>query len=235
MKQVTRILIIEDESGIALALYKSLSQSDYRVDTAKTGSSGLRKVATRKFDLIILDLGLPDMSGLTICRQLRADGYKAPIIVLTAESSIKSKVSLFDAGANDYLTKPFSLEELQARIRVSLRQEPKQLPEQQLTVGELTLSPGSRTIERAGLSIPLRRKEYAIMEYLMQHAGSVVSRSSLMNYAWDAGEDRWTNTIDVHIKHLRDKVDRPFDRPLIKTVHGLGYKLDTSNRVAKIS
>src|SRR6478736_4121881 len=122
MKHNTRILIIEDEAGIALALYKSLNQSQYKVDTAKTGSSGLKKANSKNFDLILLDLGLPDMSGKTICRQLRDDGFSGPIIILTAESSINSKVSLFDAGANDYLTKPFSIEELQARIRACLRE-----------------------------------------------------------------------------------------------------------------
>ena len=235
MKRTTRILIIEDESGIALALYKSLSQLDYRVDTAKTGSSGLRKASNKKFDLILLDLGLPDMSGKTICRQLRDDGFSGPIIILTAESSIASKVSLFDAGANDYLTKPFSVEELQARIRACLRQPFEEEPEKSLLVtSELSLNSASRSVEREGQIITLRRKEFALLEYLMKHAGSAVTRASLMNYAWEGGEEGWTNTVDVHIKHLRDKVDRPFSRPLIKTVHGVGYKLDETKAVAKI-
>lgn len=231
---MTRILIIEDEPGIALALYTSLNQAGYKADTAKTGSSGLRKAAAKKFDAIILDLGLPDMSGLTICRQLRADGVTAPIIILTGESDVKSKVTLFDAGANDYLTKPFSLEELQARLRACLRQTPKQSLPERLEVGTLVLDAAHRSVEREGIIIPLRRKEFAILECLMQRAGSVVTRSNLTNYAWEGNEETWTNTIDVHIKHLRDKVDRPFAIPLIKTVHGLGYKLELSNLVAKI-
>lgn len=232
-QQVTRILIIEDEPGIALALYKSLSDSGYRVVTAKTGTSGLRKATTQKFDIILLDLGLPDKSGLLICRQLRAEGLTMPIIILTAESGVRTKVSLLDAGANDYVTKPFSVEELQARIRACLRQDLHNVVQSELTVGELTLDPSARTVERSGLIIPLRRKEYAILEYLMQHAGSAVPRASLVEHIWN-GDGAWTNTIDVHVKHLRDKVDRPFEYPLIATVHGIGYKLEISNSVAKI-
>lgn len=224
----TRILIIEDEPGIALALYRTLKQTGYQVATAKTGSSGIRKATTATYDVILLDLGLPDMSGLTICKELRASEVVAPIIILTGEGSVHSKVRLFDAGANDYLTKPFSLEELQARIRACLRQVPRELPQRQLTVGDITLNPNNRSIEREGLIIPLRRKEYAILECLMQHPGMAVSRALLLQHAWDSADDGWTNTIDVHIKHLRDKVDRPFGRHVIKTVHGVGYKIDAS-------
>jgi DNA-binding response OmpR family regulator len=234
MNQPIRVLVIEDEPGIALALYKALRDANYHVDTAKSGTSGLRKAAVKKFDVVLLDLGLPDMSGLTICQQLRDEGLKAPIIVLTAESSVRTKVSLFDAGANDYITKPFSIEELQARIRACLRQMPKEPTRARLMVGDIVLNTGTRSVERGGLIIPLRRKEFAILEYLMQHPGMAVTRSSLFNYAWDHNEEGWTNTIDVHIKHLRDKVDRPFSSHLIKTVHGVGYKLDVTNEVAKI-
>ncbi|CAN5145625.1 response regulator transcription factor [soil metagenome] len=234
MNDSIHVLIIEDEPGIALALYTSLSKSSYKVDTAKTGSSGLRKASLKRFDVVLLDLGLPDMSGLTVCRQLRSDGITAPIIILTAESGIRSKVSLFDAGANDYLTKPFSVEELQARIRACLRGVPQEPRQAVLEVGELILSTAGRTVEREGVLIPLRRKEFAMLEYLMKHAGSAVTRASLLHYVWNNNDDTWTNTIDVHIKHLRDKIDRPFERHLIKTVHGVGYKLELSNSVAKI-
>ena len=233
MTTKTRALIIEDEPGIALALYKSLNQSSYRVDTAKTGSSGLKKASSKKFDVILLDLGLPDMSGLTICKQLRADGFAGPIIVLTAESGVKTKVNLFDAGANDYVIKPFSVEELQARMRACLRKTAEEKPTELLVTNELTLNPASRTVARGSSVIPLRRKEFALLEYLMKHAGAAVTRTSLMNYAWEGSEDTWTNTVDVHIKHLRDKIDRPFPRQLIKTVHGIGYKLDEPKAVAK--
>lgn len=233
MNQSPRILIIEDDSGIALALYKSLSPI-YRVDTAKTGTSGLRKAAAKVFDVIVLDLGLPDMSGLVVCKKLRADGVDAPIIILTAENKVATKVTLFDAGASDFVCKPFSIDELQARIRAWLRKDTTEQVHPELVVGELRLIPNSRTVERRGYTIPLRGKEFALLEYLMQHAGMAVTRASLMHYAWDEGEESWTNTIDVHIKHLRDKIDRPFDRQLIKTVHGIGYKFDNSKFVTKI-
>lgn len=223
-----RILIIEDEPGIALALYRNLKQAGYHVATAKTGASGIKKASTGAQDVILLDLGLPDMSGLTICKELRALEITVPIIILTGETSIHSKVRLFDAGANDYLTKPFSIEELQARIRACLRQIPKEQPLHPLTVGDITLNPNSRCAERQGLIIPLRRKEYAILECLMQHPGMAVTRAVLLQHAWEGTDDGWTNTIDVHIKHLRDKVDRPFSHRAIKTVHGIGYKIDAS-------
>jgi two-component system OmpR family response regulator len=231
----SRLLIIEDEPGIALALYRSLSKSAYKIDTAKTGASGLRKAANKKFDAILLDLGLPDMSGLTICRQLRRDGVTAPIIVLTAENGITSKVSLLDAGANDYVLKPFSMDELQARIRAVLRTSQMVVDKPDITIGPLVLNHANRTVTRDDQVIRLRRKEFSLLEFLMTHVGAPVTRAALMQYAWEGSEDGWTNTIDVHIKHLRDKVDRPFDLQLIKTVHGVGYKLEIPNAIAKIS
>ena len=235
MIKTARILIIEDEPGIAVVLYTSLIKAGYVADTAKTGNSGLRKANSKSYDLILLDLGLPDMSGLTICRQLRADGIKAPIVILTGENTVRSKVSLFDAGANDYVTKPFSLEELHARIRACLREiEPTIEAQDSMIAGDLKLSVANRTAERAGLVIPLTRKECTILEYLMQHAGHSVTRAGLMQHAWHGEDDAWTNTIDVHIKHLRDKVDRPFSQQLITTVHGVGYKLWIPEPVAKI-
>lgn len=234
MTQATvSVLIIEDESGISLALYKSLNRAGYKAVVAKSGASGLRKAAARRFDIVLLDLGLPDMNGLTVCRQLRKDGLLAPIIILTAEDGVNTKVSLFDAGANDYLTKPFSVDELQARIRSALRPLSKEPEQTQVQVGDLCLSRSNRSVERQGTTIALRRKEFAILEYMMLRPGIVVTRASLMHYAWDTELEGWTNTIDVHIKHLRDKLDRPFRSNLIKTVHGVGYKLDISNDGSK--
>lgn len=234
MSQKPHLLIVEDDPGIALALYKTLTANDYQVDTAKTGSSGLRKAAAKRFDLIMLDLGLPDMSGLTICRRLREDDITAPIIILTGENDVQSKVKLLDTGANDYVTKPFSMDELQARIRRLLREPeiPKQLV---LTAGPLSLNRDDCTATRDGITVQLRRKECALLECLLQHAGQTVSRSQLMQYAWNDNEERWTNTVDVHIKHLRDKLDRPFAYPMIKTAHGLGYQLVIPSEVATIA
>lgn len=231
----SRVLIIEDEAGITLALYTALIKTGYIVDTAKTGNSGVKKASIKNYDVILLDLGLPDMSGLSVCRQLRSNGVLVPIIILTAEKTIRSKVNLFDAGATDYITKPFSLEELQARLRASLRPAEHDATHDLMFCGELTLNPSNRSVERQGLVMSLTRKEYAILEYLIRHAGHPVTRSSLLQYAWDTIDDAWTNTIDVHIKHLRDKIDRPFSQPLIQTVHGVGYKLLTPHLAVKTS
>jgi len=158
----------------------------------------------------------------------------APILILSGETKVLSKVTLLDAGADDYLTKPFSLGELKARLRVLTRRSESSRPKQhQLKTADLTLDSDTHHVTRAGQLIKLRRKEFAMLECLMQHAGSVVTRDILTNYAWRENEDAWTNTIDVHIKYLRDKIDRPFTTPLIKTVHGFGYKLETSNQGSK--
>lgn len=224
--QPPHILIIEDEPGIALILYTTLSKNGYRVDTAKTGTSGLRKAAHKNFDIVLLDLSLPDLSGLHICRELRAQGFGGSIIVLTAEGDIRAKVQLFDAGADDYVTKPFSADELQARIRACLRDIAAPSSRPDLVAGPLTLDYAGHLVRRQGTTIQLRRKEFALLECLMQNAGRTVTRLGLLQYAWDNTADAWTNTVDVHIKHLRDKIDRPFVEPLITTVHGVGYKLE---------
>lgn len=231
MADSSKVLVVEDDAHVALALYRALSPA-YKVDVAKTAASGLRRAGLTDFDAIVLDLGLPDMSGQEVCRRLRAMGAVSPILILTGQSDIASKVALLDAGASDYVTKPFSLEELKARLRALTRRYQPGGPGQ-LIVDDLVMDTERRRVERGGQLVALRRKEYAILECLMRRAGSVVTRNILIDSVWDGHGDAWTNTVDVHINHLRDKVDRPFNRPLIKTVHGLGYKLDASKSVAK--
>lgn len=231
---LARVLIIEDESGIALALYRSLDKQGYDVAVAKTGNSGLRKARSVTYDCIVLDLSLPDMTGLSVCRQLRADGLTMPMIILTGESTVRSKVSLLDAGANDYVTKPFSFDELEARIRACIRVEVTPQASSLLQIGCLRLDVLNRIAFRDTIDIRLRRKETALLECLMLHAGVTVTRNRLIEHAWNNGQDAWSNTIDVHIKHLRDKIDRPFSEPLIETVYGIGYKLKVPSSVAKI-
>lgn len=172
-------------------------------------------------------MNLPDLPGLAVCERLRERGAQCPILVLSAEASVMSKINLLDAGANDYLTKPFSVGELKARLRVLTRanQYLYSRPTVLLAAYGLELNRQTRTVTREGTVISLRRKEFALLECLMEHAGAVVSRTTLARYAWQ-GDELWTNTVDVHIKHLRDKIDRPFEQPLIRTVHGLGYKLE---------
>lgn len=225
-----QLLLIEDSRDIALALSQALATS-YSVTLASTGSAGLKLAKNETFDLIILDLSLPDINGEEICGELRRNGSTVPILVLTGESGVMSKIRLLDAGADDYLTKPFSLGELKARLRVLERREQAAPAEaSQLTVGTLTLDKDKYVVERDGQLIRLRRKEFALLECLMLHPDTVVTRSALGNYAWQGSDKPWTNTIDVHIKHLRDKVDRPFDEPVILTVHGIGYKLVSQPR-----
>lgn len=221
------LLLIEDDINISLALAQALSDI-YRVERATNGLSGIQKATAGKPDIILLDLHLPDMHGLQICKAIRSGGFNGPLIILTAENKALSKIQLLDAGADDYITKPFSVGELKARLRVLQRRKTKIEPfnAQRLTIEDLTLDRSTHTVERAGKSIVLRRKEFALLECLMEHAGTVVTRDALGSHAWRENEDPWTNTIDVHIKYLRDKIDRPYVRPLIKTVHGLGYKLE---------
>jgi DNA-binding response OmpR family regulator len=221
-----RLLLIEDNRDIAVAIIEALASS-YSVALASSGQEALTKVGTGELDGIILDLNLPDITGLELCQSLRSNGCDLPLLVLSADNSVMSKIRLLDAGADDYLTKPFSLGELKARLRVLLRNRTDVLPKvKPLQVGDLVLDPNTFVVQREGQIIQLRRKEYALLECLMQNAGAVVSRTALGNYAWH-GDSPWANTIDVHIKYLRDKIDRPFARPLIRTVHGFGYKLET--------
>ena len=226
MKSYPKIILIEDDRSIASALCQAL-KTTYDIDLAITGQQALYKIDTGHYDIIILDLGLPDISGALVCRQLREQGVTIPIIILTADSHVLTKINLLDAGANDYLTKPFSLGELKARLRVLTRASHRPAkPIGQLAVGDVVLDRQTYEVKREGMAIRLRRKEFALLECLMEHAGSVVTRRALTRYAWHGTEDLWTNTVDVHIKYLRDKIDRPFGMPLIKTVHGLGYKLE---------
>ncbi len=218
-----RMLIVEDDLNLTLALYASLSHT-YKVDTAKTAASGLKKAEILPLDLIILDLNLPDISGVKVLRRLRETGVNTPVLILSGDNSLNSRVGLLDDGANDYITKPFSMAELRARIRVLLRR-PVYLSRSVLVSGELELNPRTRQVIRSGITIDLRRKEYAILECLLRNAPGAVSRSYLTEYAWGRAVKPTTNTIDVHINSLRDKIDKGFDTSLIRTVHGLGYAL----------
>lgn len=222
-----KVLVIEDDAAIAQALQRGLRRR-YLVDIAATAAEGLHQATVNAYDAILLDLSLPDMKGLAVCEQLRREHNTTPIVVLTGNDDSADKVRLLDAGADDYLTKPFSLEELKARLRVVMRHSSKTASSSKLVVGELSLDTASRQIERAGKSIRLRRKEFDLLEYLMHHPGTVVTRATLVDHLWEANDAMWTNAVDVHIKYLRDKVDRPFAQPLITTVHGVGYKLEVN-------
>lgn len=226
MTSLPKILYVEDDRNISGALAQAL-QASYDIDIAHSGKLALYKTDTEDYEAIVLDLNLPDMSGFIVCQQLRERGVNAPILILSGESSVLTKINLLDAGANDYLTKPFSLGELKARLRVLARYNSKiDKTCYQITVGDLTLDRQTFKVMRGDCEIILRRKEFALLECLMAHAGNVVTRDMLVHSVWHNPNELWTNTVDVHIKHLRDKVDRPFDGSFIQTVHGLGYKIE---------
>lgn len=226
MPPLQKVLLVEDDRAIAAALKHALRTS-YDVTLAGNGHLALYKTDVEHYDIIVLDLNLPDLTGMQICQQLRERGVNTPILILTGESSVLTKISLLDSGANDYLTKPFSLGELKARFRAITRQQLSSIPTpRELAISGILLNRQTNQVSREGIHISLRRKEFALLECLMEHAGTVVSRDTMMRYAWASDANLWTNTVDVHIKYLRDKLDRPFAIPLIKTVHGLGYRLE---------
>lgn len=220
-----KILLIEDNRSLADSLKRHLGKT-FVVDVCRTGEDGLKQAFSGNHDLIILDLHLPDGNGFDICQTLRSSQIGTPILILTAASDIPSRVALLNAGADDYVTKPFSMAELRARLNAILRRAPNMAGTGLLKVHDLIVDPGRRQVTRGGKHIELRRKEFDILEYLVRHRGKAVSRSNIVDHAWDTGKETWHNTVDVHIKHIRDKVDRPFDKQLIKTAYGIGYMID---------
>jgi len=221
------ILIIEDDPGIGRVLEQYL-RPRHKVQLVTSGRAGFYYAQSGTFDLLLLDLGLPDISGAEVCRRLRSQGFAKPILILTGESRVTTKIELLDSGADDYLTKPFSIEELASRIGALLRRvDPKQ-SRTILRINDLALDISARQVWRDGRLIILRRKEFELLEYLMQHPGIALSRSRLLYNVWGIDENPWPNTVDAQIKNLREKVDRPFERKIIKTIYGLGYRLETA-------
>src|SRR3989338_10214046 len=219
-----RILVVEDEKKIADFIKRGLKEEGYAVDAAYDGEEGGFLAKTNQYDLIILDLMLPKIDGLTLCRKLRAEHAAAPIIMLTARDAVKDKVAGLNAGANDYLAKPFAFEELLARVRAALRGKETSEPTR-LEVADLEMDLLAHRVIRAGREIDLSNKEYALLEYLMRNAGAVVTRTMIAEHVWDLNFDTFTNVIDVYINYLRNKIDRGFKAPLLQTVRGRGYTL----------
>jgi two-component system copper resistance phosphate regulon response regulator CusR len=220
-----RILIIEDDRSTALALKEQLREF-YVVQVCYNGKDGLQQATDNEYDLITLDLQLPDIDGLDLCKRLRFKGITTPILMLTGQDSISIKVQGLECGADDYLTKPFSFEELLARVRVLLRRNSDKVSSDIISLSNLTIDLRSKTVKRDNKLIPLRRKEFYLLEYLMRNVGRVITRDMILNHVWSSMDEPSTNTIDVHIKYLRDHIDKPFTKKLIKTVHGLGYKIE---------
>lgn len=221
-----RILIIEDEERLAKSLKKALEAESYAVDICFDGEEGYNTAAVEDYDLIILDIGLPTMDGVTLCKKLREEKNKTPILMLTARDAITDKIKGLDSGADDYLVKPFDFEELLARIRALIRRD-KKAPSPILTVDNLTLDPASHKVMRADNEISLTAKEYALLEYLMRHPSQILSKTQIIDHVWDIDLDPFSNVVDVYIGYLRNKIDKPFqkEKPLIQTVKGLGYRI----------
>lgn len=222
---MSKVLVVEDNKSLAKSLHDWLGRH-YNVSLVDTGRLAITEAIQNEYDLIVLDLGLPDMTGQEVCQSIRDKGIKTPILILTATDKVSSRVSLLDTGADDYLQKPFYIGELQARLRALLRRSNAGGEGNIIRVGDLTLDSARRQIHRAGKLIELRRKEFDILEYLMHNRGTVVTRTMIINNSWEPGADRWNNTVDVHIKYIRDKIDRPFKRKLLKTAYGVGYMID---------
>lgn len=221
-----RILVIEDEHKIANSIRNALTEEAFAVDVSYDGEDGLNTARYEDYDLIILDRMLPGgMDGIEICRLLREAGKHMPVLMLTAKDQVRQRVEGLNAGADDYLVKPFSFEELLARISALLRR-PHDSLNTLLSVGNLTLDTASKQVERAGQQINLSPKEYALLEYLMRNKGKVLSKRNLITHVWDFDADILPNTVESFMTYLRTKVDKPFKKPyLIHTVRGFGYKV----------
>lgn len=221
---------MEDEHKIANAIKEGLIQEKYAVDVAYDGQNGFDLASTEEYDLILLDLLLPKMDGLTVCKQLRQAAIHTPILILTARGLVADKVMGLDSGADDYLTKPFSFEELLARVR-ALSRRPKYALSNILVVSDLELDCVRYEVSRMGKPIRLSSKEFSLLEYLMRHPGQVLSKEQIINHVWNYEADILPNTIEVYIGYLRQKIDKVFPRlvPLIQTVRGFGYKLADHN------
>lgn len=220
-----KLLFIEDNQRLAEVIRSHLSGL-YVIDMVHTGEEGIDKASSNSYSVIVLDLKLPDMTGLDVCKTLRGAEIETPVLILTANDDTESKVELLNSGADDYLTKPFNINELKARITALSRRQPRAYNHSTLTLHDLVIHTNERKVYRDGVLIPLRRKEFDILTYLVNNRGRVLTRQMILGHAWDANKDTWNSTVDVHIKHLRDKIDRPFKTPLIKTAYGVGYVID---------
>ncbi len=221
------ILVVEDEQRLAFLLRRVLLEERHTVDLAHDGLTGLDLALSDTYDVVILDVMLPRLDGMEICRQMRAEHIMSPVLMLTARGAVEDRVAGLNVGADDYLTKPFAMEELLARINALLRRRDKHFDElPQLSVGDLTLDLVRHEARRAGQVIELTAKEFALLEYLMRHPGRVLTRTQITDAVWRYDLEALSNVVDIYIHYLRDKIDQGFSRPLIKTVRGVGYKIE---------
>lgn len=219
-----RILIVEDEVEIANFLKAGFEQEGFAVDVAHDGKRGLFLATTNDYDLMILDMILPGMNGDQVCKSIRDDGKIFPIIILTVKSEIDTKVNLFGLGADDYMTKPFSFKELRARCSAVLKRN-NSITQEIIRLADLEMDQKKRIVKRGGDSIYLTRKEFSLLEYLLVHAGEAVSRNVIIEHIWDVNANPFSNTIETHVKNLRNKIDKGHNLKLLRTIPGVGYKL----------
>ena len=221
------ILVVEDEKRLAFLLRRVLLEERHTVDLAHDGDTGLNLALSDTYDVVILDVMLPGIDGLEICRQMRNEQIMTPVLMLTARGAVEDRVKGLNVGADDYLTKPFAMEELLARINALLRRRDRRFDENlQITVGNLTLDLVRHEARRNGRPIELTAKEFALLEYLMRHPGHALTRTQIVDAVWRYDLDALSNVVDIYIHYLRDKIDQDFSHPLIKTVRGVGYKIE---------
>lgn len=222
---MTKILLVEDDGGIVSFLKRGLEAEGYVVDVAGDGEQALRLCRDLDYRLIILDVMLPVVDGLEVCRSLRRQMKQSLILMLTAKDSVQEKIEGLRSGADDYLTKPFAIDELLARIHALLRRAPYSEPASLLTVGDLVLDPATRRARRGDREIELTAKEFSLLSYLMNNAGTALSRSRIQSNVWEQSSETYTNIVDVYVRYLRRKIDRDGDKPLIRTVRAVGYMI----------
>lgn len=221
------ILVVEDEQRLAYLLRRVLLEERHTVDLAYDGPSGLDLALSGSYDVVTLDLMLPEVDGLEICRQMRKERVMTPVLMLTARGAVEDRVTGLNVGADDYLTKPFAMEEFLARVNALLRRRDRRFDEMpQLVVGDLTLDLVRHEARRAGRVIELTAKEFALLEYLMRHPNQALTRTQIVDSVWRYDMEALSNVVDIYIHYLREKIDQGFGRPLIKTVRGIGYKIE---------
>ncbi len=219
-----RILVVEDEHRLADLLRRALEHERHNVELAYDGEDGLQRAESAAFDLVVLDVMLPKLDGFEVCRRLRDEEIRTPVLMLTARDAVSDRVEGLDAGADDYLTKPFAVAELLARVRALGRRGP-QAASEALQVSDLTLDPGRHVVRRAGKHVDLTRTEFALLEYLMRHPGQVLTRQQIMDHVWGYDYETMTNVVDIYVHYLRNKIERGFGGKLIRTVRGVGYSI----------
>lgn len=219
-----RLLLVEDDTRMAATAAQFLRNAGFAVDVAPDGASALREAALNPYDAVVLDLGLPDLDGVEVCRRLRAARVSARILMATARDTVEDRIAGLDIGADDYIVKPYALGELVARLRALLRRPAESLPAV-LRAGDLTLDTATRVARRGAREIPLTTKEFAVLELLMRHPGAVLTRERISAHAWDDNYDPLSNVIDVYVGRLRRKIDHDGEPPLVETIRGAGYRL----------